>query len=146
MNLLYDRGLITESSLFEFLHSHTSVIFQPEFDDRRYYGLNPYALGFAMMSDIRRVCEARPLASLGRISYGFYVLHAPVVALLRKHWAPSGSLADCLGFFTAALVVSTVLATASWFGFERPLLRLRPRGSFSPVLTAGGVKASTLEA
>jgi spore cortex formation protein SpoVR/YcgB (stage V sporulation) len=57
LNLMYDRGLITESSLFEFLHSHTSVIFQPDFDDRRYYGLNPYALGFAMMSDIRRICE-----------------------------------------------------------------------------------------
>jgi spore cortex formation protein SpoVR/YcgB (stage V sporulation) len=56
MNLMYDRGLITESSLLEFLHSHTSVIFQPEFDDRRYYGLNPYALGFAMMSDIKRIC------------------------------------------------------------------------------------------
>ncbi|HEX2594500.1 MAG TPA: SpoVR family protein [Rhizomicrobium sp.] len=58
MNMMYDRGLITESSWFEFMHSHTSVIFQPEFDDRRYYGLNPYALGFAMMSDIRRICEA----------------------------------------------------------------------------------------
>src|SRR5580692_4060488 len=57
MNLLYDRGLIGEGSIFEFLHSHTSVVFQPEFDDRRYYGLNPYALGYAMMADIRRICE-----------------------------------------------------------------------------------------
>jgi peptidoglycan/LPS O-acetylase OafA/YrhL len=95
---------------------------------------------------VRRVCEARPLASLGRISYGFYVLHAPVVALLRKHWAPTGSFGDCVAFLIAALIMSTVLATASWFGLERPLLRLRPRGSFSPVLTAGGVKASTVKA
>jgi spore cortex formation protein SpoVR/YcgB (stage V sporulation) len=57
MNALFDRGLITEGSIFEFLHSHTSVIFQPEFDDRRYYGINPYALGYAMMADIRRICE-----------------------------------------------------------------------------------------
>jgi spore cortex formation protein SpoVR/YcgB (stage V sporulation) len=41
----------------EFTHSHTSVVFQPEFDDRRYSGLNPYALGFGMMSDIKRICE-----------------------------------------------------------------------------------------
>ena len=47
MNMLYDRGLINEGSMLEFLHSHTSVVFQPEFDDRRYYGINPYALGFA---------------------------------------------------------------------------------------------------
>jgi spore cortex formation protein SpoVR/YcgB (stage V sporulation) len=57
MNRLYDRGLITESSLLEFLHSHTSVVFQPDFDDRRYYGLNPYALGYGMMADIKRICE-----------------------------------------------------------------------------------------
>ncbi len=46
MNALYDRGLITEGAMLEFLHSHTSVVFQPEFDDRRYYGINPYALGY----------------------------------------------------------------------------------------------------
>ena len=57
MHMMYDRGLITEGSLLEFLHSHTSVVFQPEFDDRRFSGINPYALGFAMMSDIKRICE-----------------------------------------------------------------------------------------
>ena len=36
MNALYDRGLITEGSMLEFLHSHTSVVFQPDFDDPRY--------------------------------------------------------------------------------------------------------------
>ncbi len=57
MNLLYDRGLIGEGALLEFMHSHTSVVFQPAFDDKRYYGINPYALGYAMMDDIRRICE-----------------------------------------------------------------------------------------
>lgn len=57
MNRLFDRGLITDGAIFEFLHSHTSVVFQPEFDDRRYSGINPYALGYAMMADIRRICE-----------------------------------------------------------------------------------------
>ena len=58
MNLLYDRGLIGEGALLEFLHSHTSVVFQPEFGDKRFSGINPYALGFAMMSDIRRIAES----------------------------------------------------------------------------------------
>ena len=57
MNALYDRGQITEGAIMEFLHSHSSVVFQPEFDDPRYSGINPYALGFAMMEDIRRICE-----------------------------------------------------------------------------------------
>lgn len=57
MNALYDRGLISEGAVMEFLHSHSSVVFQPEFDDPRYSGINPYALGFAMMEDIRRISE-----------------------------------------------------------------------------------------
>ena len=58
LNMLYDRGLLTEGAIFEFLASHTAVIFQPDFDDARFSGINPYALGFAMMSDIKRICEA----------------------------------------------------------------------------------------
>jgi spore cortex formation protein SpoVR/YcgB (stage V sporulation) len=57
MNRLYDKGMINEGALLEFLHSHTSVVFQPEFDDRRYSGINPYALGYGMMADIKRICE-----------------------------------------------------------------------------------------
>jgi len=57
MRRLHDKGLITEGSMLEFLHSHSSVVFQPDFDDPRFSGFNPYALGFAMMSDIHRICE-----------------------------------------------------------------------------------------
>lgn len=57
MNKLYDRGQISEGAIMEFLHSHSSVVLQPEFDDPRYSGINPYALGFAMMEDIKRICE-----------------------------------------------------------------------------------------
>jgi peptidoglycan/LPS O-acetylase OafA/YrhL len=66
------------------------------------------------------------LVYLGRISYGFYVLHMPIVMSLRTRWPPAnGTLIDCLGFYAAALFAATILATVSWFGFERPLLRLR---------------------
>ena len=57
MNALYDKGMISEGAVMEFLHSHSSVVFQPAFDDPRYSGINPYALGFAMMEDIRRMSE-----------------------------------------------------------------------------------------
>ncbi|HVC51487.1 MAG TPA: SpoVR family protein [Stellaceae bacterium] len=56
MNRLHARGLISEGSMLEFLHSHSSVVFQPGFDDPRFSGINPYALGFEMMSDIQRIC------------------------------------------------------------------------------------------
>jgi len=55
MNRLYDLGKIGEGSMLEFLASQANVVFQPEFDDRRYSGINPYALGFEMMRDIERI-------------------------------------------------------------------------------------------
>ena len=57
MNRLHDTGQISEGALIEFLRSHTNVVFQPDFNDRRYSGFNPYALGFAMMKDIERICH-----------------------------------------------------------------------------------------
>jgi stage V sporulation protein R len=56
INRLYERGLLTDGTMLEFLHSHSSVIYQPSFNDRRFSGFNPYALGFAMMGDIKRIC------------------------------------------------------------------------------------------
>jgi spore cortex formation protein SpoVR/YcgB (stage V sporulation) len=57
MNRLYDKGLLTEGTILEFLRSHSTAVMQPDFNDPRYGGLNPYALGFAMMQDIKRICE-----------------------------------------------------------------------------------------
>jgi spore cortex formation protein SpoVR/YcgB (stage V sporulation) len=58
LNTLYDEGLVTDGFMMEFLQSHTNVIAQPTFDSRYYSGINPYALGFNMFSDLRRICEA----------------------------------------------------------------------------------------
>lgn len=57
INRLLEKGLISEGAYMEMMHSHTNVVLQPEYDDPRYGGLNPYALGFAMMQDIQRICE-----------------------------------------------------------------------------------------
>jgi len=57
LNELYDRGHTDEGFMMEFLQSHTNVVAQPEFDSPYFNGINPYALGFSMMTDIRRICE-----------------------------------------------------------------------------------------
>lgn len=57
MNRLHDRGRIDDAAMLEFLHVHAAVLTQPDFSDRRFQGLNPYTLGFAMMRDIRKICE-----------------------------------------------------------------------------------------
>ena len=58
LNRLYDRGYVDDGFMLEFLQSHTGVITQLPFDSPAYSGINPYALGFAMMCDIKRICEA----------------------------------------------------------------------------------------
>ena len=57
LNHLYDEGMVSDGFMMEFLQSHTNVVMQPPFDVPSYNGVNPYALGFAMMRDIRRICE-----------------------------------------------------------------------------------------
>ena len=55
MSRLHEQGRLSDGNFLEFLQSHTNVVFQPEFDDQRFSGFNPYALGFAMMQDIERI-------------------------------------------------------------------------------------------
>ena len=44
--------------MMEFLQSHTNVVMQPPVTSQWYSGINPYALGFGMYQDIKRICEA----------------------------------------------------------------------------------------
>jgi stage V sporulation protein R len=57
MNRLHEKGLVDDGFMLEFLKSHTNVVRQPDFDSQSYGGLNPYALGFSMFADLRRICE-----------------------------------------------------------------------------------------
>ncbi|MCL1040994.1 SpoVR family protein [Shewanella marisflavi] len=58
LNHLYDDGLVTDRFMIEFLKNHTNVIAQPSYNSPYYSGINPYALGFNMFVDIRRICES----------------------------------------------------------------------------------------
>lgn len=49
---LYNTKQISEGHYTEFLISHTNVCYQPD-----YANINVYALGFAMMMDIKRICQ-----------------------------------------------------------------------------------------
>jgi stage V sporulation protein R len=58
LNRLHEKRLVDDGFMLEFLKNHTNVVYQPSFDSNYYSGLNPYALGFAMFSDLRRICES----------------------------------------------------------------------------------------
>ena len=57
MTEMHDQGMIDDGSYIEFLQCHTNVVSQRDWDSKHYGGINVYALGFAMLTDIRRICE-----------------------------------------------------------------------------------------
>ncbi len=57
LNTMYDDGHLTDGMMIEWLKSHTNVVYQPPVGHKHYSGINPYALGFAMYTDIKRICE-----------------------------------------------------------------------------------------
>ncbi len=58
LNEMYTRGFVDDGLMLEFLGSHTNVVLQRDFDSHGFSGINPYALGFQIFQDIRRICEA----------------------------------------------------------------------------------------
>ena len=85
MQTLHEAGNITDGAFLEFLTSHTNVVCQPAFDDRRFSSINPYALGFAMMRDLERVC-VKPTAEDWEWFPQLAGCHDPINAL-KEIWA-----------------------------------------------------------
>jgi stage V sporulation protein R len=57
MNRLWEKGQISDGNMMEFLHSHSGVLTQRSYDNKHYSGFNPYAIGFDLYTDIRRICS-----------------------------------------------------------------------------------------
>jgi stage V sporulation protein R len=85
MNRLYEQGAISEGNFLEFLQSHTNVVFQPSYDDPRFSGFNPYALGFAMMRDLEKI--VREPDDEDREWFPAIAGRNDVMAVLRDVWA-----------------------------------------------------------
>ena len=80
---------------------------------------------------VSRSLSIRPLRFVGRVSYGLYVWHPYVFTAVfkllhyRRPWLEAG-LCTVLVFVTACV---------SWYGFERPFLRLKDRLAPEALLT-----------
>jgi stage V sporulation protein R len=57
MERLEEKGIISSDAFMAYLTMHAGVVYQPNYDSRNYSGPNPYALGFAILADVRRMCE-----------------------------------------------------------------------------------------
>ncbi|MBF8962102.1 SpoVR family protein [Pontibacter sp. FD36] len=57
INKMFEEGYLNDGFMLEFIKSHSSVLFQPEYNSKFYSGLNPYTLGFNIFMDIKRICQ-----------------------------------------------------------------------------------------
>jgi peptidoglycan/LPS O-acetylase OafA/YrhL len=96
----------------------------------------PAAAGFAAIVAAVACGQARaawaswsPLVALGTISYGVYLWHLPLLLALRSANALPLHLIPALALVLAA---SVLVATASWFGLERPAIRWANRATRRP--------------
>jgi len=73
-------------------------------------------------SPISRLLSTKPMAALGRISYGLFIWHMLVVCALAPHLDRAGvTMADGMFLRTVILVVASVIvAWLSWTAVERP--------------------------
>jgi peptidoglycan/LPS O-acetylase OafA/YrhL len=79
-------------------------------------------------SSYTRWSRVAPLQYLGKISYGTYLMH--LVALRCIQWTAHFGLHfryDGFPRFAALMVLTLVLASVSWYIFEKPILSLKDR-------------------
>lgn len=57
INKMFEEGLVSEGFMLEFLEHHAAVVYQPTHTKPYYRGFNPYALGFNIFMDIKRICQ-----------------------------------------------------------------------------------------
>ncbi|MDA8231941.1 MAG: SpoVR family protein [Magnetospirillum sp.] len=102
VNRLHEQGLMNDGALMEILHSHTNVVFQPDFDDPRFGGINPYALGFAMMQDIKRI--ATEPTEEDRVWFPEIAGNGDPWGTLREAWANYRDESFVLQYLSPALI------------------------------------------
>jgi peptidoglycan/LPS O-acetylase OafA/YrhL len=76
-------------------------------------------------SDLAQLFRFGPLRYLGMISYGLYLVHLPVIAVIRDLWTTETDTVRA----PLAFVICLALASASWYLIEAPILRWRRNGT-----------------
>jgi peptidoglycan/LPS O-acetylase OafA/YrhL len=87
----------------------------------------PGAIGFALLIAVAAAgtgpsiawIRVKPLASLGLVSYGFYLWHVPLILTLHRIGVGATHFPE---LFAIAFPVTLAFATASWLLIEKPLI------------------------
>ena len=70
-----------------------------------------------------RLLSVAPVAWVGRISYGLYLWHWPVILAVTARWGPFGLLPGSLGLNVERVLVVLTIAVYSFYLLEQPIRR-----------------------
>jgi peptidoglycan/LPS O-acetylase OafA/YrhL len=70
-----------------------------------------------------------PLRFLGKICFALYLVHVPLNTLVIEPWLRPMLGIDELSAAFVTMAISVFIAALSWYGFERPILKLKSRFS-----------------
>lgn len=91
--------------------------------------LAPVCLPFSHGGVVLRALRGRLAGFLGRISYGIYLYHLVVlIAVYKLGWSDVVAGRSAVSYVAVGVPATLALATASWYGIERPALALKTRG------------------
>lgn len=108
-------AVITQQAALQFLSPYTQSVVALS---------ATFVIGFLVTSSesrLSRLLSVAPLAYLGRISYGFYLWHAPIRTVVGGH------VSSYFWMFSLTLLLSLATASASYHFVEQPILKWRDR-------------------
>jgi peptidoglycan/LPS O-acetylase OafA/YrhL len=119
--------LVSDRQILYIVSPHVNIERQELYGIFAFALLLPAVFGRQDRGAIRRLLRWWPVASLGVISYGIYLWHLNLIDPVMQ-WAGwrSGAVPFWLLAITV-LAVTTAFASASYFGLERPILRMKNR-------------------
>ncbi len=117
--------IVTDHSVLYFATPRINLERQTLYGLFAFFLLLPAVFGPEDKSLIRRLLRSWPMASVGVISYGIYLWHLDLITLFLRWtgWIPHEEPYWILALAVFGLAVA--FASASYFGFERPILRYK---------------------
>jgi peptidoglycan/LPS O-acetylase OafA/YrhL len=86
----------------------------------------PAAVGTLERGLVRKLLAHPVLMWLGAVSYGVFLWHLTILTLLDRHgFRDALAIHPYLAWPLAALALTAIVAAVSWYGVERPALRLK---------------------
>jgi peptidoglycan/LPS O-acetylase OafA/YrhL len=122
--------VVNDKNILYFISPIANIERQALYGAFAFFLLLPAVFGPQDRSLVRRLLRCWPMAALGVISYGIYLWHLDLINqfLQWTGWHPGQEPWWVL--VVVVFAMSVAFASASYFGLERPLLRLKGRISW----------------